>query len=328
MGELYRPLRNAGCRITDNVVFKGYRSLVLENEKLQIQLLLDKGAEPIRWLHKPTDTDFIWLSYNGLGAAHPLYADYQTSYIGGWQEMFPEVSYTSEYRGATVHRGESAVTPWDYRIEMDDPEQIQVLLINQIRSMPFRTEKRYILTTGSETVRIEETIRNLSPSTELAANWGHHLAYGQPFLGEDSLITFSDGAKICHPVTGESWDWPMMPGEGAAVDLSVMPASGTERDLLYVATTDYKYRLTRPSKGVELEVRWDGTVWPYLWYWQNFRADMNAPFYGCDYNIGLEMFNVPPKLTLAEAAEQGVALVVPPLGSVSSWLEFEVRRTD
>lgn len=322
MGEWYRPLRNEGCRIIDDLVFKGYRSLVLENEKLLIHLLLDKGAEPIRWLHKPTDTDLIWLSHNGLGPPHAMYADYQISYIGGWQEMFPEVSYTSEYRGGTVHRGETAITPWDCRIIKDEPDEIRVLLVNQIRSMPFRIEKLFILVSGSETVRIEETVRNLSPATALEANWGHHLAYGRPFLAKDSFITLSPGAKLCHPVTGESWDWPTMRREGTETDLSVMPEPGTERDLLYIATPDSRYRLTNPGRGVSLEVRWDGSVWPYLWYWQNFQADMNAPFFGCDYNIGLEMFNVPPKLTLAEAAGQGLALVVPPLGAVSSWLEL------
>ncbi|MDF2716468.1 MAG: hypothetical protein K0R28_3393 [Paenibacillus sp.] len=330
MSELYRPLRNAGCRIIDDLVFKGYRSLVLENEKLLIHLLLDKGAEPIRWLHKPTDTDLIWISHNGLGAPHAMYADYQISYIGGWQEMFPEVSYTSEYRGGTVHRGEAAITPWDYRIVKDEPDEIRVLLINQIRSMPFRLEKLMILTSGSETVRIEETVRNLSPISALEANWGHHLAYGQPFLGEDSTISLSEGAKICNPATGESWDWPLMPQAqaGTTADLSVMPAPGTERDLLYIDVPDAAYKLTSPSRGVALEVRWDRSVWPYLWYWQNFRADMNAPFFGCDYNIGLEMFNVPPKLTLAEAAERRLALVVPPNGTISSWLEIATLRSE
>jgi hypothetical protein len=51
---------------------------------------------------------------------------------------------------------------------------------------------------------------------------------------------------------------------------------------------------------------------------------MQYPFFGSDYNIGLEMFNVPPKLTLSEAVERGLALAVPPLGSITSWLEFEV----
>ncbi|MBP1995607.1 DUF4432 family protein [Paenibacillus eucommiae] len=321
--HIYRPLRNYGCRIIDDVVFKGYRSLLLENERLLIHLLLDKGGEPIRWLHKPTDTDFIWISQKGIVPPNALYSEYEISYLGGWQEMFPEVSYTSTYRGATVHRGESAVTPWDYRIIKDEPEEIQVVLINQIRSLPLRTEKRITLKAGSETVRIDETVFNLSPTTSMEANWGHHLAYGPPFLTEESFITLGKDATIHHPESGESWNWPHMERGGETLDISRMPAPGTERDLLYVLTEDNSYRLTNPQRGTALEVRWDGSIWPYLWYWQNFKADQDYPFFGRDYNIGLEMFNVPPKLTLGEAVEQKLALVIPPLGSLSSWLEFE-----
>lgn len=320
---LYRSLRNEGCRIVDDIQYKGYRSLLLENEKLLIHLLLDKGAEPIRWLHKPTDTDFIWISGQGLVRANALYSDYQSSYMGGWQEMLPEVSYTSQYRGATVHRGESAVTPWDYRIIKDEPDEIQVVLTNSIRSLPLRVEKRITLTTGSGSVRIEETLYNLSPSTSVEANWGHHLAYGAPFVGREAVISLGEGAQICDPISGESWEWPYMIKDGAAVDLSIMPAPGTIRDLLYIKLAAYQYRVTHPLKDVALEVRWDGEVWPYLWYWQNFMADLDAPFFGRDYNIGLEMFNIPPKLTLSEAVEQGYALEIPAGGSISSWLEIE-----
>ncbi|MCR8634121.1 hypothetical protein [Paenibacillus radicis (ex Xue et al. 2023)] len=323
-GSLYRPLRNSGCRIIDDIVFKGYRSLLLENEKLLVHLLLDKGGEPVRWLHKETDTDFIWFTEQGLSRAQPLYADYQDNYIGGWQEMLPEVSYTSQYRGATVHRGESAVTPWEYQIIKDERDEIQVRLINRIRSMPIVTEKIMTLKSGSGTVVIKETLHNRSDSTELEVNWGHHLAYGFPFLDQESFITLGDAAQIVHPRTGESWDWPkLVQNDGIIADLSLMPAEGTERELLYIRMTEHRYRLTNPRKQVALEVRWDGSVWPYLWYWQNFKADCDAPFYGCEYNIGLEMFNVPPKLTLSEAAKLGLALKVPAGGNISSWLEIE-----
>lgn len=320
----YRRVRNEGCRITDDLLYKGYRSVLLENEQLLVHLLLDKGSEPVRWLHKPTDTDFIWFSEKGLHHAHPLYADYQTSYIGGWQEMFPEVSYTHEYRGATLHRGECAVTPWDLHILEDDPDQIRVKLVNRSRTLPVRIEKTLIMKSGSATVRIEETVYNEAPVTAIEANWGHHLAYGSPFLTEHSTVCVDNSAKIVHPASGESWKWPNMQYNGEIVDLSKMPAPGTHRDLLYIDTPDGKYQLSNPQKQVALEVRWNREVWPYLWYWQNFMADQQFPFYGCDYNIGLEMFNIPPKLTVKEAVEQNMALIIAPQGSISSWLEFEV----
>lgn len=321
---LYRRIRNEGCRITDDLVYKGYRSLLLENEQLLIHLLLDKGSEPARWLHKPTDTDLIWYSHHGLQHAHPLFADYQTTYIGGWQEMLPEVSYTHEYRGALLHRGECAVTPWDYEIEQDEREVVRVKLINRSRSLPVRIEKTYMLTENSSLVRIEETLYNEAPTVAIEVNWGHHLAYGAPFLTRELQIEIDPAARIVHPASGENWSWPHLPGNDGLIDLSRMPSPGTERNLLYIDTPDGKYRMINPERRVALEVRWDRQVWPYLWYWQNFMADKEAPFYGCDYNIGLEMFNVPPKLTVREAVERKLALVIPPGGTISSWLEFEI----
>ncbi|TVY08168.1 DUF4432 family protein [Paenibacillus cremeus] len=323
--SLYRKHRLFGCRITDDLTYKGYRSILLENETLLIHLLLDKGSEPIRWLHKPTDTDFIWQTRMGLLPVHHLYPDYQMSYIGGWQEMFPEVSFTHEYRGATLHRGESAITPWDYEIVFDTPEQIQVRLTNRLRSLPFRIEKTITMRQGDSRVKIDEAIHNESPVT-LEANWGHHLAYGAPFLSETSRIELEPGALVHHPGMEQTLAWPNARQGDDLVDLSRMAAPGTKRDLLYVTMAEGMYRLRRPEDGLALQVRWDTSVWPYLWYWQNYAADSDAPFFACDYNIGLEMFNVPPKLTVAEAVKQGVAIVVPPGGSRHAWLEIEVTK--
>lgn len=319
--------RSSGCRITDHLTYHQYRAVQLENEKIQILLLPDRGGEPIRWLHKPTDTEFIWLTRVGLLPPHSLYPDYQMTYPGGWQEMMPEVSYTSEYRGTTVHRGETAVTPWDMQIIRDEQSEIRIRLTHRLRSLPLRIEKDFILKSGETRVRIEETVLNEAP-VPMETNWGYHLAYGAPFLTPNSTISFAEGAKICQPQTGEEWAWPSAIQGGERVDLSRLPEKGAERDLLYVKTTDGKYQIHSPEKKLDLEVRWDQQVWPYVWYWQNFGADGDAPFFSCEYNIGLEMFNIPPKLTLAEAVEQGYALQLEPHGTLTSWLEFEVIESD
>lgn len=317
--------RNSGCRITDDLVYRQYRSVLLENEKLQILLLLDRGGEPARWLHKPTDTDFIWQTRMGLQPPHALYPDYQMSYLGGWQEMMPEVSHTHTYRGTVVHRGETAINPWQLHLIRDEPDEIHIRLTHRLRSLPLYVEKDMILRSGETKVRIEQTVRNEAP-VHMETNWGHHLAYGAPFLDAGSRIYFSPGAVVMQPAEGKQWAWPHAEQDGALVDLSRMPEAGTRRDLLAVRTVDGTYRIDHPERGLGLTVSWDHRVWPYVWYWQNFAADGDAPFFSCEYNIGLEMFNVPPKLTLAEAAASGLAIRLEPHGTLSSWLEFEVRE--
>lgn len=317
--------RSSGCRITGDLTFKQYKAIMLENEKLQLLLLTDRGGEPIRWLHKPSDTDLIWQTRLGLLPPHPLYPDYQMSYPGGWQEMMPEVSYTHEYRGATVHRGETAVTPWDCHIMKDEPEEICVRLTHRLRSLPLYIEKTYTLRSGETNVRIEETVKNEAP-VQVETNWGHHLAYGAPFIGGDARISFDPAARIMQPQTGERWPWPHAPQNGEQADLSALPPVGTPRELLCVLPGEGAYRIDSPSRSLALEVRWDKNVWPYVWYWQNYGADGDAPFFSCEYNFGLEMFNVPPKLTLAEAAASGDAIRLAPGGERTAWLEFEVKE--
>ncbi len=319
--------RNYGCRLTQDLVYQQYRAIMLENEKLQIILLLDRGGEPIRFLHKASDTDFIWMTRLGLLPPHGLYPDYQMTYPGGWQEMMPEVSYTHTYRGVVVHRGETAVTPWSCEVLRDDPDEIHIRLTNRVRSLPLRVEKHFVLRRGEAKLRIEEQVTNEAP-VQMETNWGHHLAYGAPFLDSSSVISFKAGAKVLDPISGRRTNWPHYQSAHTdeEIDLSVMPPAGTPRELLAVETVDGRYGIYSPERKLGLEVSWDQQIWPYIWYWQNFGADGDAPFFACEYNIGLEMFNVPPKLTLAEAVQSGHAIVLPPHGSRSAWLEFEVKE--
>lgn len=318
--------RSSGCRITSDLIYNKYRAVLLENEKLQIILLLDRGGEPIRWLHKPTDTDFIWKTRLGLQPPHALFPDYQMTYPGGWQEMMPEVSYTHTYRGTTVHRGETAVSPWEMQIIRDEEQEVRIRLTHRVRSLPLYVEKDFILRSGETTVRIEETVKNEAP-VRVETNWGYHLAYGAPFINENSRVHFPPGATVIQqsPLQDE-WPWPNAVQDGVTIDLTRMPPRGTHRDLMAVKSTEGVYTIENPDMGLGLKVRWDQHVWPYVWYWQNFGSDGDAPFFSVEYNIGLEMFNIPPKLTLAEAAAAGLALELEPFGSQSSWLEFEVKE--
>ncbi|BBI35401.1 DUF4432 family protein [Cohnella abietis] len=325
MSSYYKRYRNYGCRVMEDMQYKGYRSILLENDLLQIILLLDRGGEPVRWLHKPTDTDFIWHTRMGLLPPTSLYQDYQMTYMGGWQEMLPEVSETHVYRGAMVHRGESAITPWDYELIRDDEDEIRVRLSNRLRSLPLRVEKTFILGRGDTVVRLEETVFNESP-VQMEFNWGHHLAFGAPFLNEHSRVEFEQGSTVVNMETGERCSWPGMPGSHDKVDLSSLADPGTIRPLLAIENTKGNYRLHGNPEGMSLAVSWDAAIWPYTWYWQNFASDPNAPFFGCEYNIGLEPFNIPPKWTLAEAVARGAALKLEPYGRLSAWLEIEVMK--
>ena len=54
-----------GARLRD-LVERGRRVLVLENELLRVELLPDKGSDIVSFLHKQSDTDPLWHSAAGL----------------------------------------------------------------------------------------------------------------------------------------------------------------------------------------------------------------------------------------------------------------------
>lgn len=326
----YRKQRNYGCRIHDEYTYKGMRVIILENEKIKVSVLADKGTEIYEYLYKPKDIDLMWLTENGVQnpneylstSSDPISAfiDY---YPGGWQEIFPNGGPTSTYKGAQFgQHGEVAHMPWDYVITEDTPEKIQVEFTVVTKKVPFRIIKKMTLHANSAKLIIEEEVENLSEE-DLEVMWGHHLAYGRPFLSaEASEIRLPQGVKVIpnsefskgdgsrvRPNQGQPYDWPICKNYlGEDIDVSKLPAKNTPGDVLYLTNfPEGRYEILNSDLGISFQVEWDLTVFPYVWYWQEF-GTQGYPWYGRNYNIGLEPFSSYPSSGLSEAVENGSTL--------------------
>ncbi len=62
----YQDERTDGCRISDAWTYRGLKTVVLENELIRVVVLADKGADVYSFVHKPSDTDFMWRSPSGV----------------------------------------------------------------------------------------------------------------------------------------------------------------------------------------------------------------------------------------------------------------------
>ncbi len=144
----YTHERNYGCRITETI-YRGLRMLTLENEIIRVSFLADKGSDIFEFLHKPSDTDFMWRS--PLGVRNPAtfvptiprpegaFLDY---YEGGWQECLPTGGNSADYAGTMFGpHGEVCLIPWDYAIVEDEPERVQVRFWVRTYRTPFFLEK-------------------------------------------------------------------------------------------------------------------------------------------------------------------------------------------
>src|SRR5690606_15863785 len=91
----WRSRRNWGPRVHE-ITYAGMRAVVLENERLRVTVLVDKGADVIEFNDKRRDLDYVWLSPIGTRRPHDVTAGsadavaaFVDAYEGGWQEVFP-----------------------------------------------------------------------------------------------------------------------------------------------------------------------------------------------------------------------------------------------
>ena len=90
----YQDERTSGCRISDSWTYRGLKAVIMENELLRVTVLADKGADIFEFVHKPSDTDFMWRTPWGVrdpslfipssGWGEGVWHD---MYEGGWQTI-------------------------------------------------------------------------------------------------------------------------------------------------------------------------------------------------------------------------------------------------
>jgi hypothetical protein len=318
--------RHHACRITDDVLYKGYRSVFLENELIRVGVLLDKGADIFQFLHKPTDTDFLWRSPQGLIArdkfieTRPSAAgSFLDTYHGGWQEILPGGGPV-DYAGAEIGlHGEVTFLGWDLDILEDSPEKISVRLsVNCVRT-PLRLERIMTLERGKPSLFIQETLTNLAPQA-IDFMWGHHPAFGAPFLEEGVKLFVPAGKAQAHQPKfaasgilepGGTFDWPTaITPDGKTLDLSVTKGvDGGFAELIYLSELrEAWYALVNPRSEVGFGLAWDKNVMPYLWFWLVYGRAPGYPWWDNAYVIALEPWtSIPNNLNLAlESGTQAI----------------------
>jgi hypothetical protein len=324
MQVFHHPDRNWGCRIQDNWTLKGLKAVVMENDQLRLTILADKGADIYEFLHKPTDTDFMWRTPVGLhnpASNTPSNTteagSFMDHYAGAWQEIFPSGGAENVHAGVSYgQHGEACHLPWEFRVIEDTPERVSCLFTLRTLRTPFLIERELTLIRGEAKLHISESLHNLSPET-VEFMWGHHLAFGEPFLSEDCRV--DTGAKQIDihdtPYTdnqrfeaGASFQYPIAKDKkGKDVDIrKILPKSAKTMDLAYFTKlAEPWFALTNSKQKLSFGLRFDKQVFDAIWYWQVFGGGQGAPWFSRTYNIGLEPFTTWPGTGLADAVQRG-----------------------
>jgi galactose mutarotase-like enzyme len=330
-------------RFTDDL---GYRRVALENELIRVEILLDKGASIRSFLHKPTDTEFMWHSPLGLRPAiETIGGDFLDGYEGGWQEIFPNGGPPSKHPSGVElpFHGEAATVPWDLEIELDEPSAVRIRLSIETARTPLRLSKTLTLRQGSGVLEIDERMSNLSPfPVELM--WGNHPAFGAPFLDASCRVDVparrastrrSSAIPGSRLEFGVDFDWPMAPAaDGDSVDLRQVPPPETAAAewVCLSELADGWYAVTNTDRAVGFALAFDVAVFPYVWFWQMWGGQAGHPFHGRAYCCALEPWTSWPDSGIEETIRNGTAITLAGSSSVETSLRAVaysgLRRVD
>ena len=318
----YTHERNYGCRITETI-YRGLRSVTLENEVVRVTVLADKGSDIVEFLHKPTDTDFMWRSPQGvrnpatfvptIPRPEGAFLDY---YEGGWQECLPTGGNPAEYGGTSFGpHGEACLIPWDYTIAEDRPERIAVRFVVRTYRTPLHVVKTLSLARGSGVLTIDERLVN-EGAEPVEIMWGHHPAFGPPFIDPSCMVDLpgarvrtTDASPTTRYTTGAGYTWPHVPGrDGAMLDISRVAAPGerTHDTVFLDQLAGGWYAVTNSARRVGFAMTWPADVFGALWFWQVYGGAFGQPWYGRAYNIALEPWTT-PETTIGAAIAAGSA---------------------
>lgn len=333
----YTHERTFGCRLNDELTYRGLRVLVLENELLKVSVLLDKGADIYELIYKPRDVDFMWrsplgvrpqpLNLDAIPAAEGAFMDY---YEGGWQEVLPNGGRPCVYRGCEMGlHGEVWGLPWRHAIVEDTPECVSVKLWCRTPRSPYLLERVMSLRGGAAILSLEETLTN-EAEEELDLMWGHHPAFGPPFL-DGSCVLQCGARRVVVDATvgpeaklpaGADFSWPLgRTRDWEDWDVSrVTPPEQRVSEMTYLTDLEAGwYALTSRRLGLGVGMSFDTNVFRHLWCWQALGGDFGYPSWGRVYTMAVEPFSsIPARLT--EAIRADTQLRIGPGEKITTWL--------
>ena len=326
---MYTFGRKNACRISLDYTYRGMRVAFLENDIIRVGVLLDKGADIFEFTFKPKDTDFMWQSpiemrkpFTATSALpEGAFHDY---FYGGWQEVLPSAGWASEPYMGTYQglHGEVSLLPFEASITENTPERVTLETSVRLYRSPLALKRSMSIERNKSALFIKERLINES-AQDYAIIWGHHPAFGVPFLDE-SCVVHTPAKKVevlaFHPnglwEPGGDYDYPMVPNRrtGELQDISKVLSSDTKSvDVVFFKELEEGfYSITSQEKKFGFGMAWDNQLFKYLWMWQVYGGHDDYPWYGRTYNVALEPFTSFPPAGVPNAIKNGSAFVLSP----------------
>ncbi len=335
------------CRIDDQIKINGIPGVCMENAYLRVVVVTGKGTDIVEFRHRSSDTDVLFKTPWGLKSPRTYVHDtpepsapFMDFYPGGWQELFPNAGDVCRYKGAEFgFHGEVCKVPWEYAVVADTAQRVAVKFWVRTVRAPFRIEKTLSLAARLATLTIEETVTN-EGAEPMDFMWGHHPAFGAPFLSEHCrLYAPAAGVETAHAMPAAQRVKPetrfdrfpnLKTSNDDDFDISRMwPPTARFTHLSYLTgLREGWYCLINEKTRLAFALRWDLQVFRYLWLWQEFCGTLHYPWWGRGYVVGIEPHSSIPGLGLQKAIERGTQLTLAANASLSAQLSASLSLAE
>jgi galactose mutarotase-like enzyme len=315
-------VKNTACTIKEHSLGRGARALTMGNEDIAVTFLPDKGADVYSLVYKPKRIDILWKSpwgLRGLGKGFQTSFDseglWMENYPGGWQMIFPNGGNACLHKGVELNfHGEASTIGWDTKIIEEGNSRAEIEFSTRLYKSPFRIVRRVAMESGGDAITIQETITN-EAGAPMDCMWGHHPAFGAPFLSNGCRIRTGAGNFIadescslphCPLLPGKISPWPFAAGDDGVVDLSLIPDQKDKRYIMgYLEEFDEGwYEIENSQLGLTFGLKWDKKIFPFAWFWQEMNAGGEYPWYGKSYVAAIEPFSSYPGYGLNRVIEE------------------------
>ncbi|MFB6218607.1 MAG: DUF4432 family protein, partial [Halobacteriaceae archaeon] len=247
-----------------------------------------------------------------------------------WQVNLPVAGYTDGFGGAPYGlHGETALLDWDTTVARDDGEAVALRLETELVRYPLSVERELTLRAGESTLRVDETVEN-EGGVEVPYIYQQHLALRPPLLGpgarldlpaETGVLDPEPSPNARHPA-GEEFAWPTAPrAGGGTVDFSRFPGrDAAAHDMAYATDLDAGwYAVTNPDIDLGFAFAFPTDPFECVWYWGAFGGVEVTPYFGRNYNVGLEPTSAYPGGDIPDAQRaNGTLKTLAPGGTIES----------
>ena len=340
------PFASNRCTISDDWKYKDMPVIFMENDFIRVGILAGRGSDIFEFSSRKHGVDFMCRLPKEIHNPNQHFSQLRDTgnqledyYYGGWQETLPN-SEPFVYRGASLgQHGEISLVPWKHSIIENTPERVSLKLSVRPLRLPLYLEKTLTLKNDSPVLHIEEKLVNESKTT-IDFMWGHHIAFGLPFLQEGAeLITNATEfvAEKAMPDTrvfdaSQPYKWPNVKDkQGNEVQANQIPSVNAEPfcELAYLSGFPdlASYTLWHESQKLGFKVQWDSSVFSHLWFWQEHFATQDAPWWGSAHAVGLEPWTAPYTANPEEAIKNGDWMKLDGGEIIHSKLEASVVET-